>query len=65
MLPADVHVFFLEDISGVFIKMLSIVYNLNKATHILGLQIRSRATVSIFFISLTSLTQGDEENGTC
>ena len=31
--------FFLEDIIGVLIKMLSIVHNLNKATHILGLQL--------------------------
>ena len=32
---------FLEDISRVLIKMLSAVYNLNKATHILGLQLNS------------------------
>ena len=36
-LLVEVHVFFLEDISRVFRKTLSIVYNLNKATNILGL----------------------------
>ena len=39
MLLADVHVLFLEDISRVLIKMLSIIVNLNKAAHILGLQL--------------------------
>ena len=41
-LLAEVHTcVFLEDISRVLIKMLSVVYNLNKATHILGLQLNS------------------------
>ena len=43
MLLDEVHVFLLEDINGVLINILSIVFNLNKVTHmfILGLQLNS------------------------
>ena len=40
-LLAEVHGFFCKTVAGVFIKMLSIVYNLNKAARILGLQLNS------------------------
>ena len=35
------YLFFLEDISGVLVKILSVVVDLNKATHTWGLQLNS------------------------
>ena len=40
-LLAEVHLFCWKEISGFLIEILSIVFNLNEATHILGLQLNS------------------------